>query len=115
MITATLGGVALPDLEVPFIESPIEHATDVETLDGSLFTQFSGQHRQWELSWESLTEAEYDAIRAVYDTQFSTNTYPTLAVPHYSISVPVRMKINDKDIWNNCGEVQNVKLTLREA
>lgn len=119
MITATLtdanGTITLPDIEQDFLQSPIENAVDVDTLNGTTFTDFTNKKHEWSFSYDSLTEDEYNAIRAKYDAQFTTNTYPQLSIPYYSLSnKSVRMYINDKDIWNNCGSVQNVQLRFRE-
>lgn len=116
MITAQLNELVLPMLEQPFIQTPIEKATDVEVLNGDVYTDFTAQNKKWEMGWASLTEDEYEAIRAIYDAQFTSLQYPTLTIPYYSVDhVPVRMYINDKDIWNNCGSIQGVQITLRET
>lgn len=115
-ITATLNGTAMPPIEVDFIHTPSENAVDVVTLDGSMYTDFVSQNYSWSFNYESLTQAEYDALRAIYDLQFSIYEYPTLTIPYYSLTdQPVRMYINEKNIWNNCGSVQNVQFTFRES
>lgn len=121
MITATLtdsvGSLQLPPIEKQFLNTPLENAVDVTTLTGDIYTDFTGGRKaQWEFNYDSLTEDEYNDIRAFYDRQFTAFAYPELEIPHYSLTdQPVRMYINDKDIWNNCGAVQNVKLTFRET
>lgn len=115
MITATLNSVAMPDIELDFIDAPIETATDVITLDGGIYTDFTGRKREWTFNYASLTKAEYDVLKAVYDGQFTSGNYPTLAIAYYGFSGPVRMYINEKNIWNNCGDVQGVEIRFREA
>lgn len=120
MITATLtnenGSLQLPPIEKQFLNTPIENAVDVQTLDGNTYTDFTNQKGLWEFNYDSLTEDEYNAIRAFYDAQFTLYAYPELDIPHYSLAnQSVRMYINEKDIWNNCGAIQNVKLTFRET
>jgi hypothetical protein len=115
MITALLNGVPMPEIELDFIDAPIENATDVITLDGGIYTDFTNQKKEWTFNYESLTKAQYDIIRAVYDSQFSTGNYPTLAIAYYGFSGSVRMYINEKNIWNNCGDVQGVEIRFREA
>lgn len=115
-ITATLSGETLPRIERDFIDTPIENAVDVVTLDGSLYTDFVSQGRQWTFSYESLTKAEYDNLRAIYDAQFTAYAYPELTIPFYSLAdQPVRMTINEKDIWDNCGDVAGVQIIFRET
>jgi hypothetical protein len=116
-ITSTLNGVAMPPIELEFINSPIDKTVDVETLDNSLYTDFTGnRHSTWVFNYESLTQAQYDALRTAYDAQFTDYQYPTLSIPYYSVTDrPCRMFINDKSIWNNCGAVQNVQISFRET
>lgn len=114
VITGTLGGVTLPILEVPFLETPLENAVDITTLGQNTYTDFVSQKRQWELNWTVLTEAQYNALKAVYNTQFSTGVYPTFVVPYYSINTQVRMYINDKNIQSNGCDIVGVKITLIE-
>jgi hypothetical protein len=119
-ITATLtndnGSLQLPAIEKQFLHAPLENAVDIQTLDGNIYTDFTSQKASWEFNYDSLTEDEYDAIRAFYDAQFTLLAYPLLSIPFYSLTNrSVRMYINEKDIWNNCGAVQNVKLTFRET
>lgn len=120
MITASLtnanGTLQLPPIEKQFLNTPVENAVDVQTLDGNIYTDFTNQKGIWEFNYDSMTEDEYNAIRAFYDAQFTLYAYPELSISHYSLAnKSVRMYINEKDIWNNCGAVQNVKLTFRET
>lgn len=116
MITATLNATAMPSIEKDFIHTPTENAADVQTLSGDVYTDFVSQEYAWSFSYESLTQDEYDALRAIYDSQFTLYQYPTLSIPYYSlVEQPVRMYINEKNIWNNCGAVQNVQFTFRET
>lgn len=116
MITAQLNGVDMPPIEIDFINTPTENATDVVTLDGSMYTDFISQNYGWTFNYGSLTKAQYDIIRAVYDSQFTSYEYPLLTIDYYSVEdQPVRMYINEKNIWNNCGDIQNVQITFRET
>lgn len=115
-ITATLNAVAMPPIEVDFLHTPIENAVDIETLDGSLYTDFTSINHSWAFNYDSLTEAQYQALRDAYNAQFTDYQYPLLSIPHYSLAdQPVRMYINEKNIWNNCGDVQNVQIRFRET
>lgn len=115
-ITASLSGDALPTIERDFVDVPIENAVDIVTLDGSLYTDFVSQGRQWQFNYESLTKAQYDELRAKYDAQFTAYEYPELSIPFYSLTdQPVRMTINEKNIWDNCGDVAGVQIIFRET
>lgn len=118
MIVAYLNDIELPALGVPLTETPIENATDVVTADNNVYTTFavSSNKRGWELRFDILKEADYNLVRAIYDDQWITYEYPTLSIPYYGIEdVPVRMSINPKEVFNHCGDVQNVIITLRES
>lgn len=117
MIVVSVNGTDYPPIEVEFINKNLENAVDVVTLDSSLYTDFvNNTHDQWTLQYDSLTEAEYDAIRADYDAQFTDFAYPTLSIPYYEVTdVPARMYINEKSIWKHCGDVKGVQITFRET
>lgn len=115
-LTNSVGTLQLPPIEKEFLNAPIENAVDVQTLDGNIYTDFTSQKASWEFNYDSLTQEKYDEIRAFYDAQFTLFEYPELSVPFYSLSNrAVRMYINVKDIWDNCGSIQNVKLSFRET
>lgn len=117
MITFNVNGHDYPALEQDFVNTPLDNATDVVTLDNDMYTDFSENTlKQWSLNYESLTQAEYDVIKADYDAQFSTYQYPVISIPYYDVEdQPARMFINEKNIWNNCGSVQGVQITFRET
>lgn len=117
MITSTLNGDAMPRIERDFLEAPIENAIDVTTLDNSLYTDFAGNsHNSWTYNYDLLTQDEYDALRAIYESQFTDYQYPLLSIPYYSVTdQPVRMYINDKNIWDNCGSIAGVQIIFRET
>jgi len=115
-LTNDLGSLVLPKLEVPLTQGTIENATDVETLDGNIYTDFIRQKRQWTISYSYMSESEYNSVRAYYDQQFVDFKYPLLSIDFYTISnLPVRMYMNDKNIINNCADVRDVVLTFRES
>ena len=121
MITATLtddvGTLQLPVLEVPLGESILDSSVDVVTLDNNMFTDFTVQKRSWSLPYTWLKEHDYNDVREFYDRQFSLLKYPTLTINRYGTitDIPVRMYLNTKEVWNNCGDVQNIQLTFRET
>lgn len=116
MLQNSTGTVQLPPFEVSLNTDTLENATDVTTLDFNLYTDFINSKRQWVMGWDSLTEDEYDSIREMYEEQFSLFEYPYLTISYYGIvDVPVRMYMNRKAVWNHCGEVENVEITLRET
>lgn len=118
MIKAYLNGIELPRLGVPLTGQHLENATDVITADNNMYTTFAVSNNKmlWSLVWDVLTEDEYNDLKSIYDNQFITYQYPLFDLPHLSIEdMPVRMTISPREIWNNCGDVQNVTITLRES
>lgn len=114
-ITALVNSYELPPIEQEFLRTPIENAADVQTLSGEIYTDFISLEQGWSFSYASLTQAQYDAIKTIYDSQFSAPyQYPLLTISEYGITdAPARMTLNEQDIWNHCGDVQNIKIIFR--
>ena len=113
-VTGSLGGLQLQPFNIPFLETPLENAVDVTTLGFDMYTDFVSQKRQWEIQWKMLTESQYDDLRAVYDSQWSTGIYPVFIVDYYGISSRVRMYLNAKDIRKDGCQLWNVAVRLVE-
>lgn len=116
ILTDSSGTLELPELEVPFSESTIESARDVQTLDYNVYTSFIAQKRVWEHAWSYLPEADFDAIKAYYDRQFSTYQYPRISIDGLDVdNVVVRMTLTPRRIIDGCGNVADVTVTFRET
>ena len=103
-------------LSPPLGESTIEGAVDIKTLDNNISTYFTSNKRQWTHTWPYMSEDKYLELRGYYDRQFTEFKFPLLSLDFYSIdSVPVRMYMEQKDIIDGCGTVENVTITLRET
>lgn len=112
-ITVELNGIELPEVSLPFIENVIENAEDVVTLAGKIYTSFVNERQGFELNWSTLTLDEYEVIRDIYRTQFSTGEYPEFTCDYYDlVDEPCRMYINDRDVRVMGCEVYDVKVTL---
>lgn len=111
-ISASLGGVTLTNINIPFIEKPLENATDVTTLDFTTYTDFSNNKKEWEINFKKLDETTYNQIRDVYELQFINGTYPNFVCSYYDINTHVRMYINDKDIRQDGCYIYGVTLRL---
>ncbi len=108
-----LGDLTLPKHgDLTEITSP--NASENITLDGSLYVDFVNYRRGWKIGWKYLTAADYDAIRAKYNQQFSTGVFHQFGIPAYSINKPVYMKINDKNIKWNGAVVEGFSIELLE-
>ncbi len=116
-IVIELDGFTLPTVSIPLTQNPIENAQDVVTLSGALYTDFISLRQGWSINWSMLDEDDYNTIKGIYDSQFSTPyEYPLLTIDYYSIeNVPVRMTINEKDIQRNGCWIYDVEVTLTQA
>lgn len=115
-LTDNSGSMVLPALAPPLTTSTIEGATDVQTLDNNVSTYFTANKRQWTVKWDYMSEADFNALKAYYDAQWTEYQYPLLTIEHYSISaVPVRMYLDPQEAVDNCGTVQGVSVTFRET
>jgi hypothetical protein len=112
-IVITLGGIVLP-VPTKFIQISGQNATDNRTLDGTLYTDYINVNRSWDVSWNNLCEDDYNDLYAIFFDQFSSLTYPTLSVPYYGISVPVKVSINEKDIFWDGNQIKGIEVTLLE-
>lgn len=111
--TMYLDGLQLPLYgELKEIVKP--NAAKNYTLDGGLNVDFYNNRRMWEISWKFLKPAEYDAIRAKYDRQFSAQTMLQFIVDPLGLFVPVYMEINEKNIKWNGQLIEGFTITLEE-
>ena len=105
-------------LEVPLLQETVDGKTNVETLDGNIFTYFAYDgKRRVAHTWAYMTEAEYAQLRAMERRQYTTFLRPLLTVTRLGIeNMPVVMEITTpQKIISNCGTVQNVTVSLRET
>lgn len=111
--TMYLGGLRLPNYATLREITEPNVAKNV-TLDGSLYVDFYNNRRKWEISWKLLKASEYDAIRAKYDLQFSSQTMLQFVVDPLGLFVPVFISINDKNIKWNGQLIEGFTITLEE-
>ena len=115
-LTDATGTSTLQMLEVPLSIKTIEGATDVQTLDYNVYTDFLAQKRVWSHTWAYMDESDYNILKGYYDRQFTLFEYPELSIDYYNVAnVPVRMTLNHQEVVNYCGRVQNVEVTFRET
>lgn len=115
-LTDATGTATLQMLEVPLSIKTIEGATDVQTLDYNVYTDFLTQKRVWSHTWAYMDEDDYNILKGYYDRQFTLFEYPELSIDYYSVAnVPVRMTLNQREVINFYGRVQNVEVTFRET
>jgi len=114
-IEIKVNGINWPSLHAPFIEIPIENATDIITLDGTMYTDFINERRQWKLHWSVLESNQYNIIKTAYRSQFLNESYLTVDIPFYGINgVLMRMFLNEKNIRNAGDCILGVEVILTE-
>lgn len=116
VITDSSGSLTLPALEVPLAINTIEGATDVQTLDYNIYTDFIALKRLITHTWAYLSEDDFNNLKGFYDRQFIFFEYPTISIPALSITdIVVRMNLNPQTIIDKCGTVDNVTVSFRES
>jgi hypothetical protein len=113
-LTIILGGFILPD-QTQLLETTIPNETDTRTLDGTLYTDFIGINRSWLVALLPLCRDDWDALYAVYRSQYTNETYLPLVCAARDIDTIVKMNISDQDIKWNGDRVDDFSVTLKEA
>ena len=112
-MSIVLGGVVLPSYS-DLTELTKENSTDRVTLGGSTFTDFKNVLRSWRMSWDLITEEDYQIIRGVYNNQIANKSYPFFELAAFGLYVPVRMKITDTKYKYNGALIKNFSITITE-
>lgn len=108
--------VTLPVLNVPLTQNIIEGATDVETLDLNIYTDFVGTKRLWTHTWKYMTEANFNILKGFYDRQFTLFQLPLITIAELGVEdIVVRMSLSPQNIIDNCGTVEDVQVSFRET
>lgn len=108
-------------LQIPITDSDVEGASDNTTLDGNIYTDFLYLKKIWKQSWKQMDNATYQQLRGFYTRQFSTGVYPELTMTDLLTntalvtSQPVRMKLSDGGVINECSCRSNVTIELRQS
>lgn len=113
-IVVVLGGHTLPTPNLPFTRPLEPNEAEVETLDGTLYTDFTNYRRVWNMTWGRLTAEQYEVIENIFKQQYQTGVYPMLEIDHYGVSVPVKVSMNPQSIRNDGAEVVGVEIVLKE-
>ena len=115
-ITDDTGTETFANPEVPLTRETIEGATDIETLDVNVYTDFFALKGRIERTWAYMSAAEYALLKGFYERQFTTGKYPLITIEGLGIEdLPARMTLSPTEIIDNCGYVQNVTATFRES
>lgn len=114
VLTLILGGLNLP-VQAQLIETTTPLETDIQTLDGTLYTDFIAIKRSWSVLFPNgLCGDDFNAIYAVYRSQYPGEMYLSFFCAALSINTIVKCNISDKNIRWNGNQVDGFSLTLKE-
>lgn len=112
-LTMYLGGVKLPDFgDLRLAEIP--NQTKTITLAGTTYVDFINRNRTWVLTWEHITESDFNIIKELFNRQYTEETFHILQVDYKSIYTPVLMEISDQNLKYNASVLRDFTITLTE-
>jgi len=115
-LTDATGTETFNQAEIPITTTPVEIGTDVQVLSGNVYTDFIDLKRTWTRTFTYMDKADFDRLKGFYDRQFTLFTYPLLTITDDGANnVPVRMTFSGQNIIDNCGTIQEVTVSFREA
>lgn len=102
--------------QTPFVDAE-EGGEEVNTtLDGNVYVDFLYTKRTWEREFAWMSEQDYLTLKAFVDRQKQLYKFPLLSIPEFGVeNVPVYIQIDERNTINGCGDVENVKITMRET
>lgn len=105
-----------PAPDPPVTEERIEAASEVVTLDLNMYVDLLNTKRVWTIRWGYMNASEYTILKAFYGRQFTDLKFPDVTIPDMNVSsVVVRATLNEQNVTDESGLVENVELTLRET
>lgn len=115
-LTDATGTDTFTEAEIPITTTPVEISTDVQVLSGNVYTDFIDLKRTWTRTFTYMDKADFDRLKGYYDRQFTLFAYPLLTITDDGANnVPVRMTFSGQNIIDNCGTIQEVTVSFREA
>lgn len=107
------------ELITPITLAPIINETDVETIDGNISTYYASTKCQYEVSLIPLDQESYAQLKAFIERQYSSLKYPQITVDGVETlnitNMTAKISLSNTEVINQCGLVDNVKLTFRES
>ena len=105
-----------PSPNTPLTERTLEATAEVVTLDMNVYVDLLSTKREWTINWGYMSATDYANLRGFYTRQFTALSFPDVTIPDLSIaSVVVRATLNEQNITDASGLVENVTLILRET
>lgn len=115
-LTDDSGTYELPPLEVPLTLSKDEGQKRRIPLSGNVYLQYIYTKRIWNHSWAYLRANEYQLIEDIYERQKALRKFPLLTIEGENVTdLVVEFTMGDKNIIDNCGDVENLSVSFRET
>jgi|LSQX01.1.fsa_nt_gb hypothetical protein len=106
-------------ITAPLVSSPIIAETDVTTIDNNISTYYTGTKRQFTIDLGWMSKADYTALVAFRDRQYTDLKYPLITITgDENINVtnlPAKMTLNAQNVADHCGTVTNIQVVFRES
>ena len=92
----------------------------VRTLSGAIARDYFGSNKRvWEMTYSTVSKANYDVIKAIYDTYLTTGTAVSWSVTetNYAVSsTTVHIDLQERSFsYKGDGYLSDFTLTLTEA
>lgn len=89
-----LNGIVMPKFgDEGFMENSNPNAPLNVTLDGTMWVDFINRRRGWTILWDTISLADYNIIKNIYNNQFTRSSFVSFYVPKLNISTAVFMTI----------------------
>lgn len=107
-----IDGHTLPD-HASYQELKGDAITKNFSLDGTMFVDFSNVRKGWVLTFEVITKAEYEGIRAKYEKQFTQNVFLRYEDDELAINTDCFLSMpEERDIIWNKNHVADLTILL---
>jgi len=105
-----------PAPNTPLTQEVIEASSEVTTLDLNVYVDLISTKRMWTIRWGYMNAVDYERLKGFYSRQFTLFQFPAVTIPDLGIAdVIVRTSLNEQNITDESGLVENVELVLRET
>lgn len=103
--------------DAPFTDSEADGGEEmITTLNGNVYVDFIYTKRIWKRKFSFLREDDYLTLRGFVDRQRTLYKFPLLTIPEFGVTnVPVYLEISERKTTNECGDVVDVTLSMRET
>ena len=104
----------------PLVDTPVLNEGDVTTIEGDIATYYTGnKKRNISVLFGYMTTDAYAVLEGFRDRQRTNHAYPLITINGADglavDNLPCKMTLSAQSIVDNCGTVENVRVTLRES